>query len=61
MNCKEKYDEAMNYLEKLDKNSDSKSNIEYKFYTIKKEKFYDIKISEEVLTNLQREIYKKYN
>lgn len=59
MSCKEKYEEAMNYLENWNEKSDS--NIDYKFYVIEKEDFYDIKINEENLTDLQREIYKKYN
>jgi len=59
MSCKEKYEEAMNYLENWNEKSDS--NIDYKFYAIEKEDSYDIKINEENLTDLQKEIFKKYN
>jgi hypothetical protein len=42
-------------------NTTDRSKEKYKFYTVEKEDFYDIEISEENLTDLQREIYKKYN
>lgn len=42
-------------------NTTDKSKEKYEFYTVEKEDFYDIKISEENLTDLQREIYKKSN
>jgi hypothetical protein len=46
--------------EKIENETD-KTEEEYRFYTVEKEKIYDIKINEENLTDLQREIYKKYN
>ena len=46
--------------EKIENETD-KTKEKYKFYTVEKEDFYDIKISEENLTDLQREIYKKYS
>jgi hypothetical protein len=46
--------------EKIENETD-KTEEKYKFYTVEKEDFYDIKINEENLTDLQREIYKKYN
>ena len=46
--------------EKIENETD-KTEEEYKFYTVEKEDFYDIKISEENLTDLQKKILKNYN